>query len=76
VVLQAANGEQYIPSLTADGVHPSTAGFALMTPLAEQAIAGAPGMAELRSVKSGEEMCLAFGLHLSLSVYASHLFLH
>jgi lysophospholipase L1-like esterase len=76
VVLQAANGEQYIPSLTADGVHPSTAGFALMTSLAEQAIAGAPAMAELRSVEPDQGMCLAFGLHLSLSVYASHLFLH
>jgi lysophospholipase L1-like esterase len=41
LVLQAADGEQYVPSLTADGVHPSSSGFALMTPLAEQAIAGA-----------------------------------
>jgi lysophospholipase L1-like esterase len=40
-LLQAVNGEQYLPSLTLDGVHPSAAGFALMTPLAEQAIAGA-----------------------------------
>jgi lysophospholipase L1-like esterase len=37
-VLQAANGDQYVSSLTSDGVHPSAAGFALMTPLAEQAI--------------------------------------
>ncbi len=41
LLLQAADGEQYVPSLTADGVHPSTSGFALMTPLAEQAIEGA-----------------------------------
>jgi lysophospholipase L1-like esterase len=41
LVLQAADDEEYVPSLTADGVHPSTSGFALMTPLAEQAIAGA-----------------------------------
>ena len=41
LLLQAADGEQYVPSFTADGVHPSTSGFALMTPLAEQAIAGA-----------------------------------
>jgi lysophospholipase L1-like esterase len=40
-VLEAANGEQYVSLLTADGVHPSTAGFALMTPLVEQAIADA-----------------------------------
>lgn len=37
-VLQAADCEQYIPSLTVDGVHPSTAGYVQMTSIAMQAI--------------------------------------
>jgi hypothetical protein len=31
-LLAAANGENYIPALTVDGVHPSAAGYAVMTP--------------------------------------------
>jgi hypothetical protein len=31
-LLAAANGERYIPALTVDGVHPSAAGYAVMTP--------------------------------------------
>ncbi len=42
-LLQAANGDQYVPSLTDDGVHPNAAGFALMTPLVEQVI-GKPSL--------------------------------
>src|SRR5450631_2596174 len=37
-LLAAANGEQYIPALTVDGVHPSPAGYAVMTPHTEQAL--------------------------------------
>jgi lysophospholipase L1-like esterase len=37
-LLAAANGEQYIPALTVDGVHPSPAGYAAMTPHTEQAL--------------------------------------
>jgi lysophospholipase L1-like esterase len=40
-LLVAANGENYIPALTADGVHPSAAGYAVMTPHTEQAIQAA-----------------------------------
>ena len=40
-LLEAANGENYIPSLTVDGVHPSAAGYAVMTPHTEQAIQAA-----------------------------------
>jgi len=36
--LQAADGENYVPSLTVDGCHPSPAGYDLMTPLTERAI--------------------------------------
>ena len=31
-LLVAANGKNYIPALTVDGVHPSAAGYAVMTP--------------------------------------------
>jgi lysophospholipase L1-like esterase len=37
-LLEAANGENYIPALTVDGVHPSAAGYAVMTPHTEQAL--------------------------------------
>jgi lysophospholipase L1-like esterase len=37
-LLEAANGENYIPALTVDGVHPSAAGYAVMTPHTTQAI--------------------------------------
>jgi lysophospholipase L1-like esterase len=40
-LLGAANGENYIPALTVDGVHPSAAGYAVMTPHTEQALQGA-----------------------------------
>jgi lysophospholipase L1-like esterase len=40
-LLVAANGENYIPALTVDGVHPSPAGYAVMTPHTEQAIQAA-----------------------------------
>jgi lysophospholipase L1-like esterase len=39
--LQAADGENYVPSLTVDGCHPSPAGYDLMTPMAEKAIQNA-----------------------------------
>jgi lysophospholipase L1-like esterase len=37
--LEASNHENYIPSLTLDGVHPSSQGYVVMTPVAEEAIA-------------------------------------
>jgi lysophospholipase L1-like esterase len=37
-LLVAADGEHYIPALTVDGVHPSLAGYELMTPAVESAI--------------------------------------
>jgi|HubBroStandDraft_6_1064221.scaffolds.fasta_scaffold16338_4 lysophospholipase L1-like esterase len=40
-LLAAANGENYIPALTVDGVHPSAAGYAVMTPHTEQALQAA-----------------------------------
>jgi lysophospholipase L1-like esterase len=40
-LLAAPNGENYIPALTVDGVHPSAAGYAVMTPHTEQAIQAA-----------------------------------
>jgi lysophospholipase L1-like esterase len=40
-LLEAANGENYIPALTVDGVHPSAAGYAVMTPHTEQALQAA-----------------------------------
>ena len=45
-LLVAANGENYIPALTVDGVHPSAAGYAVMTPHTEQAIQAAEQAAE------------------------------
>jgi lysophospholipase L1-like esterase len=45
-LLVAANGENYIPALTVDGVHPSPAGYAVMTPHTEQAIQAALHAAE------------------------------
>jgi acyl-CoA thioesterase I len=41
-VLVSSDQQTYIPALTLDGVHPSPAGYALMTPLAQKAIAQAP----------------------------------
>jgi lysophospholipase L1-like esterase len=38
-VLVAADGEQYVPGLTVDGVHLNAAGYAVMAPMVEQAIA-------------------------------------
>jgi lysophospholipase L1-like esterase len=43
-LLVASNGENYIPSLTVDGVHPSAAGYAVMTPHTEQALQTAMAM--------------------------------
>jgi lysophospholipase L1-like esterase len=40
-LLAAANGDNYIPALTVDGVHPSAAGYAVMTPRTEQALQAA-----------------------------------
>ncbi len=40
-LLVAANGENYVPALTVDGVHPSAAGYAVMTPHTEQALQAA-----------------------------------
>jgi lysophospholipase L1-like esterase len=40
-LLAAANGENYVPALTVDGVHPSAAGYAVMTPHTEQAVQAA-----------------------------------
>jgi lysophospholipase L1-like esterase len=40
-LLVAANGENYIPALTVDGVHPSPAGYAVMTPYTLQALKAA-----------------------------------
>jgi lysophospholipase L1-like esterase len=37
-LLEAPNGENYIPAYTVDGVHPSAAGYAVMTPNTEQAL--------------------------------------
>ena len=40
-LLEAPNGENYIPAYTVDGVHPSAAGYAVMTPHTEQALQAA-----------------------------------
>jgi lysophospholipase L1-like esterase len=40
-LLVAANGKNYIPALTVDGVHPSAAGYAVMTPYTLQALKAA-----------------------------------
>ena len=40
-LLVAPNGENYIPALTLDGVHPSPAGYAVMTPYTIQALKAA-----------------------------------
>jgi lysophospholipase L1-like esterase len=40
-LLAAPNGENYIPALTVDGVHPSPGGYAVMTPHTEQALQAA-----------------------------------
>jgi lysophospholipase L1-like esterase len=37
-LLEAPNGLNYIPAYTVDGVHPSAAGFAVMTPHTEEAL--------------------------------------
>ena len=47
-LLVAANGENYIPALTVDGVHPSAAGYAVMTPHTEQAIQAAMAQNSVR----------------------------
>jgi lysophospholipase L1-like esterase len=36
--LLAPDGEHYTPDLTLDGVHPSTAGYLVMTPMVENVI--------------------------------------
>lgn len=36
--LEASNSENYITALTLDGVHPSSQGYVVMIPLAEEAI--------------------------------------
>jgi lysophospholipase L1-like esterase len=38
LLLAAPGGEEYVPAYTVDGVHPSAAGFAVMTPPAMQAL--------------------------------------
>ncbi len=40
-LLEGPNGENYVPAYTVDGVHPSAAGFAVMTPHTEQALQAA-----------------------------------
>ena len=40
-LLVAANGENYIPALTVDGVHPSATGYSVMTPYTLQALKAA-----------------------------------
>jgi lysophospholipase L1-like esterase len=40
-LLVAPNGENYIPALTVDGVHPSAAGYAVMTPYTLKALKAA-----------------------------------
>jgi lysophospholipase L1-like esterase len=40
-LLAAANGENYVPALTVDGVHPSAAGYSVMTPHTKQALQAA-----------------------------------
>ena len=52
-LLVAANGENYIPALTVDGVHPSAAGYAVMTPHTEQAIQAAEQAAEKLGFRVG-----------------------
>jgi lysophospholipase L1-like esterase len=42
--LEASNSENYITALTLDGVHPSSQGYVVMTPLAEEAITSATKM--------------------------------
>jgi lysophospholipase L1-like esterase len=42
--LEASNAENYITALTLDGVHPSSQGYIVMTPLAEEAITSATRM--------------------------------
>jgi lysophospholipase L1-like esterase len=37
--LETTDGQTYVPDLTVDGVHPSAAGYTLMTPMVEDAIA-------------------------------------
>jgi lysophospholipase L1-like esterase len=37
--LVSVDGKTYVPDLTIDGVHPTPAGYDLMTPLIEDAIA-------------------------------------
>ena len=48
--LEASNHQNFVPSLTPDGVHPSSQGYVVMTPVAEEAIASAtdvPGASAL-----------------------------
>jgi lysophospholipase L1-like esterase len=40
-LLAAPNAENYVPAYTVDGVHPSAAGYAVMTPHTEQALKAA-----------------------------------
>ena len=42
-LLEAANGENYVPALTVDGVHPSAAGYAVMTPYTAAGTSGGNG---------------------------------
>jgi lysophospholipase L1-like esterase len=37
--LMAIDGQTYVPDLTLDGVHPTPAGYDIMTPMVEDAIA-------------------------------------
>jgi hypothetical protein len=43
-VLVAADGEQYVPGLTVDGVHPNANGYAVMAPLLEHDSSGSEEM--------------------------------
>ncbi len=47
-VLQSADSQTYVPDLTLDGVHPSPAGYALMTPMVESAIVAAESKLRFR----------------------------
>jgi len=49
--LVAPDGEHYVPDLTIEGVHPSAAGFAIMTPMVEQVI---NELSSLYSSKQGQ----------------------
>ncbi|HTZ59399.1 MAG TPA: GDSL-type esterase/lipase family protein [Acidobacteriaceae bacterium] len=72
-LLAAANGENYVPAYTVDGVHPSAAGYAVMTPHTEQALntemALIPAQGfELQSLLPGGVFLDLFPLHAGLPI--------